>query len=87
MIQKSKPSATLLLGDKIKEEVKALNEKSTAVTQSAGSSKQAFLQKRGGAAQYNRQRGGPYKNSSGKPRKWQQDHHNKKQQGGKTFRK
>lgn len=86
MIQKSKPSATLLLGDKIKEEVKALNEKSTAVTQSAGSSKQACLQKRGGAAQYNRQRGIPYKNSSGKPRKWQQDHH-KKQQGGKTFRK
>lgn len=85
MIQKSKPSATLLLGDKIKEEVKALNEKSTAVTQSAGS-KQAFLQKRGGAAQYNRQRSIPYKNSSGKPRKWQQDHH-KKQQGGKTFRK
>ena len=42
MIQKSKPSATLLLGDKIKEKVKSLNEKSTAVTLSAGSSKQAF---------------------------------------------
>lgn len=59
MIQKSKPSATLLLGDKIKEEVKALNEKSTAVTQSAGSSKQGFFTEKRGCSSIQQTEGHP----------------------------
>lgn len=91
MIQQAKPSATLLFGDKIKEEIKVLNEKSTSIT-ATSTNRQPFLRKRGGPSQYNKTKGTPYyRQNTMRPKKqWydrQANQHYKKFQGGKTSKK
>ena len=69
---KSTPSATNLFGDKIKEEIKSLNEKITTI---ATTSRQSFLQRRGGHNHFsnqNKSRGGPpFKAYHYRSRQWQ----------------
>lgn len=80
IVSNSTPSATSLFGDKIKEEIKALNEKSVSVTAASSNARPSFLQRRGGYNQYNNlnksRNTPPFKAYQGKPRNQWQDRQN-----------